>query len=52
MYIGKATPEEAVDIPGFLFLAMEDITYYFIGRKDAQQAKYLLALLAGQHGNQ
>ncbi len=52
MHIRKATPEDALAIAGFLFLAMEDITYHFIGRKDAQQARYLLALLAGQAGNQ
>jgi len=52
MHIRKATPKDAVAIAEFLFLAMEDITYHFIGRKNAQDAKDLLALLAGQPGNQ
>lgn len=52
MQIRKATPEDATAIAEFLFLAMEDIIYQFIGRKNAQEAKDLLALFAGQAGNQ
>lgn len=52
MIIRKAKIEDAKDIASFLFLAMEEITYHFIGRKNAGEAIELLEVLAAQDANQ
>ncbi|HTN45766.1 MAG TPA: GNAT family N-acetyltransferase [Flavipsychrobacter sp.] len=52
MIIRKAKIEDAKDIASFLFLAMEDITYHFIGRENAGEALALLEFLTAQDANQ
>lgn len=52
MIIRKAKIEDAKGIASFLFLAMEDITYHFIGKENAGEAIELLEFLAAQDANQ
>ncbi len=50
--IRKARPEDAVVVADIIFLAMEDILYQFIGKRDREIALSFLTDLLKQQGNQ
>ena len=52
MIIRKATIEDKKSIAYFLFLAMEDIVYQFIGQKSQEAALLFLEQMAAQKNNQ
>jgi len=52
MLIRKAKSEESAIIASYLFLAMEDIVYRFIGEKSSEKAIYLLESLIREKNNQ
>lgn len=52
MLIRKATPAEATFIAEYLFKAMEELTYNFVGRTKVAETKKVLAQLAAQPANQ
>ena len=52
MLVRKAKPEESKTIASFIFLAMEDIAYTFIGERSPEKAKQWLDSLVRMEGNQ
>jgi len=52
MLIRKAKPEESGSIASFIFLAMEDIAYAFIGERSAEKALHWLDSLVRMKANQ
>lgn len=52
MLIRKAKPEESGLIASFIFLAMEDIAYAFIGERSAEKALHWLDSLVRMKANQ
>ena len=48
----KASKNDAIAIADYLFLAMEEIVYEFIGEKNTQQAKDFLVQFTSQSDNQ
>lgn len=52
MNIRKAKSEDSNKIASLIFLAMEDIVYYFIGEKDKKKAILFMASLIKEKNNQ
>lgn len=52
MLIRNAKREESKIIANYIFLAMEEIAYQFIGEKSAEKALQFLSSLTEENGNQ
>ena len=52
MKIRKATMKDSESIADYLWLAMEDIVYEFIGERDAKKGREFLLYFAGRENNQ